>query len=133
MHSKRKISIYCALLQCLNGVYTDFFLLTFQKFQQNFINCVCVFALPNEIVFLLQKILDYKVFLIGCEIEIKRFHTKITSAFTTSVTLMRILFILRNRAIWSAALSCSVTPSFSAYSFTSREKRACASSSTSAR
>ena len=44
-----------------------------------------------------------------------------------------ILFIFCTHFIWSADLSCSVTPSFSAYSFTSREKRACASSSTSAR
>lgn len=55
------------------------------------------------------------------------------SLITDPVTHTLILFIFCTHFIWSADLSCSVTPSFSAYSFTSREKRACASSSTSAR
>ncbi len=44
-----------------------------------------------------------------------------------------ILFILPTHSIRFSALSCSVTPSLSAYSFTSRRKSDCASSSTSAR
>ena len=124
---------FYAIFNLRNLLYIILFSAYISIISQNFTNCVCVFALPNEIVFLLQKILDYKVFLIGCEIEIKLFHTKITSAFTTSVTLLRILFILRTHAIWSAALSCSVTPSISPSSFTSRRKSCCACSSMSAR
>ena len=60
-------------------------------------------------------------------------HTNTTSALTISDARFRMLCILLTHSIWLASLSCSVTPSFSAYSFTSREKRACASSSTSAR
>ena len=60
-------------------------------------------------------------------------YIKISSLITDPVTHTLILFIFCTHFIWSADLSCSVTPSFSAYSFTSREKRACASSSTSAR
>ena len=60
-------------------------------------------------------------------------HMSTTSELTTSVARSRILFILRTHAIWSMDLSCSVTPSFSAYSFTNREKRACACFSVSAR
>ena len=61
------------------------------------------------------------------------FYMKIISAFTTSLTRSRMLFIMRTHFIGFSALSCSVTPSFPAYFFTSRRKSACASSSTSAR
>ena len=69
-----------------------------------------------------------------CKRENKRMSKeRFYRELTTSVARSRILFILRTHAIWSASLSCSVTPSFSASSFTSRRKSCCACSSTSAR
>lgn len=59
-------------------------------------------------------------------------YTNTTSALTFSVTRSRILFIFCTHFFWSVVLSCSVTPSCSAYCFASRSKINCTSPSTSA-
>lgn len=46
----------------------------------------------------------------------------ISHAFTTSATLLHILSIFLTRSIGFSAMSCSVTSSLSAYSFTGRKK-----------
>ena len=109
--------------------------LLFCELDYDLIDTIRVFALRYKDVMQIKQTLDYKAaFGIGEEEMIFPLsHTNTTSAFTISVARSRILFILRTQAIWSVALSCSVTPSFSAYSFTSREKRACACFSVSAR
>lgn len=60
-------------------------------------------------------------------------HTKISSLFTNSIALLRMLFIFCSQSIISVDLSFSVTFSFLAKSFTSRRKSCWACSSVSAR
>ena len=109
--------------------------LLFCELDYDLIDTVRVFALRYKNVMQIKQTLDYKAaFGIGEEEMIFPLSlTNTTFAFTISVARSRILFILRTQAIWSVALSCLVAPSFSAYSFTSREKRTCACSSVSAR
>lgn len=65
--------------------------------------------------------------------ELNSLISYITSKFTISVALLRMLFIFCTQSIISVDLSSSVIFSFSAKSFTSREKRFCACCSISAR
>lgn len=79
-------------------------------------------------VFFVHTVLNYRM-----SIVFSFSHTKISSLFTTSVTRLRILFIFCTQSIISVAFSCSVTSSFLAYCFTSREKSCWACSSVSSR
>ena len=99
-------------------------LLSFCIFDYEFIDTVGVFTLRCKFIAILKQVLeDEVVFCISkTKVIFLLSHTKINALFTTSIAQLLMLFIFWIHFIWSGAFSCSVTPSFSVYCFTSREK-----------